>query len=205
MKKVLLISLVFVFLGILVLTLILDIEKITPENIPTEEEIRNEENFRSKEDSNNIYDDPSSKETNEDKPLEDYSNEFDREYAPGSGSGDSSNNQESNVDSDSDPTPGGSASCTAQISYAVGTIIEQKTDEGINCSILVRNLEYETSGEFTISLFLVDENSNKVESINLSEVIGPRNETEFKNFFSEASHSNRCRYGTISIPRKNIC
>lgn len=111
-----------------------------------------------------------------------------------------SSSEESSLEKDLDPS-----SCLTQISYAISSFSKQKNLEGLNCSLILRNLEYDSSGEFKINLVLLDENFSRKEVVELSSYIEPRNESNFFYNFFETLENDTCKYETISIPTKEIC
>ena len=89
-----------------------------------------------------------------------------------------------------------------QIPYAL-TELKEDQDQGTICKINIKNLDYETPGEFSINFTFLNQNQEKIKNEIVTFTLQTRQE---KIFQSETETTNAiCEYQTIKIPTKQIC
>jgi hypothetical protein len=99
----------------------------------------------------------------------------------------------------------GDNDCLRQFSYAVSSFNQIRGPSGLNCSLIVRNLEYDYSGDFTVRISLIGPNSEEIASSEITHNLPQRQEALFDNLFVQASESDTCEYETLSVPKKTLC
>ena len=155
------------------------------------------------------------------KSKEQNNKETENTNSPTENSNNKENSQSSSSadGSGSDSSDGSNANCIEQqISYSLSkfkTSVECTSSDNpcpekiVNCSVALKNLDYNIEGEFTIEFILKDkETSEQLDTEFKTLSVQPRTEREFAAAFTTIEYKDKeldCQMRTSSTPKEIIC